>query len=223
MKKTKNMFALGIMVFMMTCTNRATFVDEKFNGYWASTEWIYEFNKDGTFKFIVNGHYDFSEYNGRYIISDSIIFLNPDTDWQVFHGVIKQKLKIIDSECLRDYDNNFYCKNHNIVGELSEKELEFQTKTIDILDTLSIVRQEKKRLSKYEQKTAFGDDLEVKIRYSGIIVVKKQEFHLFQLEQTDLLNTWILLDVMVKKKPFEIYEHISVRDSLKLIYKSKLN
>ncbi len=196
-------------------------MDDKFNGFWAETEWTYDFKKDGTFKFYAKGHYDTNEYTGRYIISDSTVFLNPDTDWQTFDGVIKSRLKIMNKECLRDYDNNFYCKNYEIIDSLNDKEFEFQQKAISIIDTLSIVKKEKDRLKGIEQdnENVLDGDPEIRISYTGIIVVNRKEFHQFYLEKVALLNTWRNLDFLVTKKPFTIYEHLGVRDSLRVIYK----
>ncbi|MFM7852561.1 MAG: hypothetical protein ACKO96_11755, partial [Flammeovirgaceae bacterium] len=58
-------------------------------------------------KFYTEGRYGNNEFKGRYVISDSTVFLNPDTDWQTFDGVIKPRLRIMNNECLREAPNPF--------------------------------------------------------------------------------------------------------------------
>lgn len=221
-KALKQILIVGLLGLITSCSDGTKYINEQFTGYWAETEWTYKFKQDGTFRFIANGHIDTGEYKGRYIISDSTIFLNPDTDWQTFNGVIKPRLKIFNKECLRDYENNFYCKGYETIDKLNEKEFEFQSKIISILDTMSMVKEEKERLIKIKDNRALKVDPEVRIMYSGIIVIDRQEFHQFSVERVTMFDTWRGLDFLVRKRPIEIYEHLSIGDSLRLVFKEKI-
>jgi hypothetical protein len=222
-KTLRQIRLIGLIGLLSSCSNETFYIDDKFNGFFAETEWTYEFKKDGTFKFYTEGHYGNNEFKGRYVISDSTVFLNPDTDWQTFDGVIKPRLRIMNKECLRDYDNNYYCKNYEIIDNLNNKEFEFQEKAISIIDTLSIVKREKERLLTIEQDnhSVLDGEPEIRISYTGIIVIDRKEFHQFYVERLALLNTWRSLDLLVTKSPLTIYEPLDVRDSLRLIYREE--
>jgi hypothetical protein len=212
---------IGLVELTSSCSNEALYMDDKFNGLWAETEWIYEFRMDGTFNFRTNGHYGNSEHKGRYIISDSIVFINPDTDWPMFDGVLRPRLKIVNKDCLRDYDNNFYCKDYETINEINNDEFEFKEKVISIIDTLSIVTKEKSRLMKIKQDnfSVLDGGPEIRISYNGIIVIDRREFHQFYVDRLALLNHWKNLNFLVTKKPLAIYERLSRVDSMKLVYK----
>jgi hypothetical protein len=220
-KKLRIIRLIGLVGLISSCSNGTLYMEDKFNGFWAETEWTYEFKKDATFKFYAKGHYGNKEFKGRYIISDSTVFLNPDTDWQTSDGVIKPRLRIMNKECLRDYDNNYYCKNYETIEKLNDKEFEFQEKAISIIDTLSIVKKAKERLMAIEQDNwnVLDGEPEIRISYTGIIVIDRKEFHQFYVERLALLDTWRSLDFLVTKSPFTIFEHPDIRDSLRLIYK----
>lgn len=193
-------------------------MDKNFQGLWAETTWIYEFKSDGHFKLKAEGHYDFAEYSGTYIINDGIVFLNPDSDWQLLDGTLKPRLKIINSECLRDFDDNFYCSSIESTNKMIEREWEFKSKMISLLDTLSITKQEKEKTELTKGESTLGDFV-VSFKYDGIIVDKKRELHAFILDKSDYLNSWTIERYLINKAPFEIYQHTTRRDSLVLIYK----
>ncbi|MFM7854741.1 MAG: hypothetical protein ACKO96_23155, partial [Flammeovirgaceae bacterium] len=104
---------------------------------------------------------------------------------------------------------------------LNNKEFEFQEKAISIIDTLSIVKREKERLLTIEQDnhSVLDGEPEIRISYTGIIVIDRKEFHQFYVERLALLNTWRSLDLLVTKSPFTIYGPLDFRDSLRLIYR----
>lgn len=221
MNRTK-LILTGLLLQLTSCYRNSVgsnlnYIDKKFTGFWAETEWTYEFRKDGHFQFKSAGHYDFAEYSGTYIILDSLIFTNPDSDWQLFDGVIKSRLKIINSNCIRDYDNNFYCLSIDTIEKLNEREFDFQEIVLSLLDTLPITKTKKDKLKLRIGENDF-DSTKIEFIYDGIIIDKKRELHLFKLQKSDLREIRTYESYLVNKNPFEIYQHTPKRDSLILIY-----
>lgn len=219
MKTYRTILAIGLILLTLSCTNKDNYIDNKFAG----TEFTYEFKKDRTYKF--TGHWAFEdlEYKGRYTISDNIIFLIPDYDSHLFRGLLKPTLKIIDSQCLRDNDNNFYCTDNETVKKLDSVEYKFQEETVSILDTLQAVREERDLLENrnysYRKKHKTGPIVsDLFVDYGGIIVVDRREFHLFQYVKTDSSYRsprQYLLRLLVSKKPFEIYRLYDLQELLR--------
>ncbi|MBI3221196.1 MAG: hypothetical protein HYZ44_16930 [Bacteroidetes bacterium] len=180
-------------------------MDKKYEGFWADTWWTYEFNRDGQFIFRSEGHYGNVVDSGFYVIKDSLMFLNPTTDWPVFHDVLKTKLRIIDSNCLRDFNSNYYCTSVVTINQLNEKEWAFQDNVIFILDNLQIVKDKKESISSKYPKT---EDLGFRIIYSGILIIDHKEFYKFDLSMYDLTHgPLICLSFLATKEPFDIFEY----------------
>ena len=176
--------------------------------------WTYEFKPNGQFTFRASGRYGNVVDSGFYLMKDSLIILSPRSDWHVIAGVLKTKLKIIDSGCLRDFSSNFYCISLDDINELNETEFSFQDSVETILDTMHVVRMEKKRIeSKYK-------DPYIDIGYNGIIVVDNVEFHEFNLTNyTISTGHEVYLSFFAKKKPFDIFEHDPTTSSMNSILK----
>lgn len=201
--KTKTIIILGLLLSIISCDDRLNYFNKTYEGLWAETRWIYKFKKDGTFKFITEGHYDFSEHSGNYIIKDSIMFLNPDTDWPMLDGVLKTRLRIMSSDCIRDFDNNYYCMTTDSINEFIEQKYVFNEKAVEVIDNLNVVKDEKNRISSHHK----GDSLEFSIDYNGIIVVNRKEYHIFSLDRWTIEGSRRYLTFLVTKRPFEVYQH----------------
>jgi hypothetical protein len=129
--------------------DQVKFIDKIYQGHWAETDWTYSFKKDGSFVFTTLGHFGNTTHTGKYSIIDNIILLNPDSDWGSFHGVLKEKLKIVNRDCLRDFDSNYYCLDWEVLEEYKEQEYFFQENTIRILDSIPMVCRGKKKNSSH--------------------------------------------------------------------------
>jgi hypothetical protein len=105
----KHIRTVFILALLTSCADKKEYLNKTYEGHWMETVWTYQFKDNGEFIFKTEGHYDYSQEKGRYILVDSVLLLNPDTDWSTLHGVLKTRLKIVSPECIRDYDNNFYC------------------------------------------------------------------------------------------------------------------
>ena len=186
--------------------------DSLYQGLWAETMWEYRFKKDGTFIFKTQGHYDNSITTGTYAIKKKVLLLNPNSDWMTLDGVLKTRLKVISDECIRDFDNYYYCTstdsiNHYIVSNYSYKEFVFP-----IMDNLPIVKEAKSKINfKY-------DDYEPKMYYEGIIVDNSVELHRYSLVNFEEDDNRFYLTLLVQKKPFKIFEYDSKGDNLTLVY-----
>ena len=75
MKATKTTV---ILILLTSCTLKSGQTFKKsFQGWWAMTNWIFDFNKDGVYKRTSDGHYGNTVVKGNYIIKgDTIILLN---------------------------------------------------------------------------------------------------------------------------------------------------
>jgi hypothetical protein len=205
-----------IVVTLFSCAEKKAVLSKTFEGLFVETIWRYTFNPDGRFTFQSEGHYGDTTVDGTYILSDSVIFLNPETEWDVRNGVLKTKLKIIDSTCVRDYDANYYCTTSDAVNNHIDEEMTFQSRVIAILDSISVVKNERLKIN------ADKDDLtDVEIRYGGIIVIKNEEHHFFYLSEFNLQETITHLTFVVRKDPFEIYQHSLQGDRLELLPDSR--
>ncbi len=201
MNKSK-LIIWGLLIGMISCDDRFTYFDKTYQGFWADTQWTYKFENDGTFKFITEGHYSFSEHSGNYIIKDSLIFLNPDTDWPMLDGVLKTRLKVMNADCIRDFDNNYYCTTIDSMNEFTNRQYLFNENVSKVIDNLEVVKEEKSRISTYHK----GDSLAFRIGYNGIIVVNKKEYDCFSLDQLTLGNPKSYLTFLVTKNPLEVYK-----------------
>ncbi len=200
--------------------DQVDFIDKTFQGHWAETKWDYHFKKDGSFVFTSLGHFGNTKHTGKYTIIDNTILLNPDSDWGTFHGVLKEKLKIVSSDCLRDFDSNYYCSDWGELEKNREQEFDFQEKTISILDSLTVVLTKKKEISPLESESRETD---IRIVFDQIMVIDKEDYHVFSLIKSEEIRPYdfkksTFMNFLVKKQPFQIYEHHTYKDSLSLIY-----
>src|SRR5688572_6937964 len=116
MKYIKALIPIGFVILTIQCTQRVEHANKMKNiegkfiesGYFNNR--TYEFKNDSTFKFS-SGTSFFNEgpVIGKYSISRSYISLNPDSLSQMQESYISKTLKVINSKCIRDYENIFYC------------------------------------------------------------------------------------------------------------------
>lgn len=219
MKNRCFVFVLFFSVLMTSCTSnekkdRIQTIDKSFFGMWDETEWTYIFRKDGLFVFEAKGHYGDAREMGTYFISDSSIYLTPNSDWLLLDGVLKTKLKIIDERCIRDVDNNFYCQEFEDLYKRANAEYEFQQYAISIMDSLNCVMDCKAEMIDHKN---FKD---AEIKYDRIFMINKEEFHKFDLVRYDSNGYCQWLRLLVRKNPFEIY-YYKFNSELKLVYSMK--
>ena len=220
-KLSHYILTIALPLIILSCGEKNTsYIDKEFEGYWADSGWHYDFDKDGTFTFKSDGHFGFTTQTGKYAIIDDVIVLVPNSDWVSRHGVLKERLKIFSEDCIRDFDNNFYCQDIEKVFSLRDREFEFQDSVVMILDSLSVAIDEKRRVN---FRRAEGEKLDLKIGFEQVFVVDQEEYYVFSLFGTrELPSTeferYSFLSFLVKKQPFEIYQHHSSGDSLSLVY-----
>ena len=206
---------------MLSCGEKDAYIDKEFEGFWAETGWYYDFNKDGTFTFKSEGHYGDVIQTGQYAILGDKILLSPNSDWEIIHGVLETRLKIVSEDCIRDYDNNYYCQDLDKMYLIRDKEFSFQDSVALILDSLDIVTREKRRVN---FRATEEEKIKLKIVFDKILVVDGEDYQVFSLYGTKErsimdYDEYTFLNFLVKKQPFEIYQHHSSGDSLALVYK----
>lgn len=50
-------------------------LDKSFGGWWATTSWLYEFHRNGTYQWNASGHYGYVKRTGRYRMSGDTIYI----------------------------------------------------------------------------------------------------------------------------------------------------
>jgi hypothetical protein len=91
----KNIFIL-ILLTVCSVSYGQTF-DRTFQGWWASTNWIFEFRANGTYTRTSSGHYGNTIVNGTYQInSDTVRLL---TGFNETHGTVNEKY-LVDNDTL---------------------------------------------------------------------------------------------------------------------------
>jgi hypothetical protein len=204
-------------MLLVSCKSENTnnkIVGKEFFGYWADNLWTYHFKKDGTFVFSSKGHYTNAVEYGIYTIVDDFILLVPNTDWKVLDGVLKTKLKITSDECIRDFNDHYYCLTQDSVNYHTDLVENFQEKTISILDSLPSVRELKREIAINEA----HENPVLMIAYTGILVIENIEFQSFALKNTHPSNHRSYSTYLVKKHPFEIYQQNLKGNPLSLLY-----
>ena len=220
----KIIFSCSVMFLMVSCDSKRTLREEiksnlckhEYYGMWAETIWTYQFHKDGTFTFLCDGHYDVNHKEmGIYTVLDSFILLVPHTDWDVYWGALKTKLKYIDENCIRDYNGYYYTSNFDSINYYNGLKYDFEEFTISVLNGLEEVIEEKAR---FPEKDAWPVP-NPRFYYDGITVVNNVELHAFSLiNYDDSPHRNNLISLFIKKTPFEVYQYNSAGNKLTLIY-----
>jgi hypothetical protein len=210
----------SIMIFAilgLNCSNVNSsdpkFIDETFHGLWAETEFIYRFRSDGTFELETKGHYSFDKYPGTYFLLDNILYLTARTEWQVFDGVLKERLKLIDNKCLRDRDSNFYCVSIDELNERMDQQFSWEEEVTAILDSLPVVKEKRAKITLPDEE--FYE--RARFRCNGIIKVNNQELYHFAFTKPVQHADRTYLNLFVQKAPFKIYLYNLPGNSLTLL------
>jgi len=200
------------MTLSISCDKSENFISKEYESFWFDTYWKYEFKKNGTFTLSYEGHYGFNKEKGEYIIKDKTIFLNPESDWNIIEGVVSNRLKMIDKNCLRDKYNHYYCSKLEYSDKYKVSEYDFEKKVITKIDSLQIVKDFKdKYITEY--------NIKLETQFKRLIKITNKDFYLYSLDNLETFNNQRYLNFLIRKKPFEIYQHHVLRDSLSLIYK----
>ena len=222
---------LFLFSIMYSCNNTYRSPTGKYIGFWAETEFNYEFNTNQNFTFSTYGHYGKTKIKGKYCVIDSVILLYPFTSWDAsIHGVLKEKLIInTKSNYLRDFENNFYCKNLEILNLISSNHYHLIDSVKDRLYKLKSVKEitgKYKNLSKYNVYHPSFD-------YIGIELINNKEYHRFLLrkgendnnECSDIIYVQYQ-DYLVNFEYNRIYRHHTYKDSISfvgLLFKTESN
>lgn len=169
---------LLLLASIFSCDKKEILLKGQFTGFWAETQFIYHFQTDNQFLLTTKGHYGNTHTGGKFVVIDSIVLLYPYTDWTVRDGVLSTRLKWLpDMQCLRDFENHFYCRDlDRIVG--------LETKEYDLLDSIErrllTIEPVQVELEKYS-----GDRHHLSsfphFQYGGIVVMEKKEYHFFEM------------------------------------------
>lgn len=192
----------------------------KYIGLWAETKFEYIFNSNNEFIFTTSGHFGQTKSFGKYAIIDSIVLLHSYTDWNLYHGVLKNRLIIKkEFECLQDLDNNYYCLDTETLNFLIEQEE-------GVLGRIKkrLLEQEEVReiISKHTGQSESKID-QPYFAYEGIVLIDNNQYHSFQLRKInhnpDILRFFTNIqnqNYLVNLKKNLIYKHHSRGDSISI-------
>lgn len=205
-----------------SCSEENLSLSGIYTGYWAETRFQYTFSLNNEFEFVTEGHFGNTTTHGKYTTIDSFILLQPYTDWAMNHGVLKNRLRLIfDVDCISDFDNNFYCKNIELLNEMSERNYVLQ----DIIENRLLELEEVKEIiNKYPEYSKYNPK-HPRFQYEGIVLVEKIELHLFLLcksneESNRLFRPFIYFQgqkYLVDISGNTIFRHHSRMDSLSYV------
>lgn len=190
--------------------------------YWAETEFEYFFYPNQEFVFKTEGHFGNTESRGKYAIVDSVILLHPYTDWNLHHGVLKNKLIIRkDIKCLRDLQNNFYCTNFKDYNYITEREYILKD---SIENRLFQLKEVKKITDQYPSFSKFKRG-HPRFYYSGLVMIKNKQYHWFHLEEENKSEDSLLpqyrrvqyKNYLINLNNNTIYKHHFYKDSISVV------
>lgn len=204
---------------LFTACVKETFIEGRFKGARYSNHKSIEFSRNGTFKIV-----EFNDTTaGKYEIYDGFVVLN----YSDFYGNNKSsKFKIVSTECIRDFDNAFYCTDEETSQKLNEAEFKFRDEIVAMLDTLREVRLYRDALVEinrdYFKKYPYqGIVSDLYVDYLGIDLVDNEEFHVFLYVKPDTSGSReYFVRFLVHKNPLEIYSVADTGRSMKSIYKA---
>ena len=215
---------LAVSLITSSCVNDEGFLKGTFVGTFDDTTFEYQFYKNGSFVFTTDGHYGNSTTKGKYAVIDSNIMLCPDTDWDLHYGVLKSRLLLTKSGCIKDYDNNFYCNDYDETNSQSEKQLGISNNIINRLKQLDEVvkLQMDWNLGNYNDHGSY-------FQYNGIVRIENLEFHYYDLrtpvldtlEKTHYVRNVQYHDYLINVENNSIYKYHSYKDSISFV--SNLN
>ena len=97
MKKAKCLLVV-IMIAFNCCSAQS--ISKTFGGWWASTQWTFEFHKNNTYKRTSRGHYGNTNYEGTYKMSGDTIRMVTGSDQIV--GIMNSPLLLYQDSFLID-------------------------------------------------------------------------------------------------------------------------
>gem|GEM_PF-2332751 len=208
------LFFTVLLTCLLCCScNYEVSLVEKYTGFWAETEFDYQFySSSNEFVFTTKGHFGYTTTKGKFSIVDSVIRLQPTTDWTTNQGVLKTRLVYIgENGCIRDFDDNYYCVDLDKTNHFIEQREAFRERAKKRLFEVNGV---KEIVNKHP-----GRDL--RFRYQGITLIDEREYHDFQLEKRNENenSAYLFLNVtgeryLLNVEDNLIYKHHSRGDSI---------
>lgn len=216
-----NLFLLlilfSVILFCGSCKKGN--IDHSYLGFWAETQYTYSFYPNNEFLFTCRGHFGDCFVKGKYAKIDSFLLLIPATDWDMHQGVLKTKF-LYQENCIRDFDNNYYCGYRDSTNNRLEKAWTVQEKIEERLLEIPMI---KEAIVEKSDSTMSYFDLP-RFRYDGIIHINFEEFHQYILtkknpnESLFSRRIWIQhMDFVVNIKTNSIYQHTMNHDSLSYV------
>jgi hypothetical protein len=187
-----------------------------YSGDWASTKWVYIFDGNGGFEYIINGHFDNSDTFGTYEIKGDTVSLKAN---KTIKGTrfIRRRFLIDKDSCIIDLQMRYdYCKSRDLKYRKSnERNYKFpQTKTdnpkiISDLKTVLILTYTNPKVIAYLH---FDDLPDRKLVFKPYYELNKSNFpdlkignQTVEFEQTELPNFYIeFADINQNKDRIEI-------------------
>ena len=106
----------NIILILFLTLNSVVFgqnLNGKYSGFWAMTNWSYEFDGKGNFEYVTAGHFGFTNTKGKYEIKGDTIYLNAKKTGKGTLD-IKERMLIDKDSCIIDLRMRYdYCKTRD--------------------------------------------------------------------------------------------------------------
>lgn len=204
MKYTKRILFFSIIIlFSFLSCERPSYhfsTTQTFNGGWAETKWMYSFFSDGRYVLKSEGHLAGTPKYGDYFKKDSTIILIPATSY--FDNEMLNRLKVINENCIRDYAGYFYCKEWEMLNEMSEKQWKAEELVIEKIERLDLMIEKRSQLMSRDSTKKYI------LRNEGIVILDEGEYAEYELQGwfEPLRRNQVHLRFYVKFDPIQIYD-----------------
>lgn len=226
MKNTKYCFAL-LMLLFLSCQPDKNSISEKYIGFFATTDFSYEFDENNNFVFETFGHLGNDTIYGKYAMVDSMLLLYPYTDSETWEGVFDRRF-IIKSDF--DYIRNFYFRPYirdtyeeadgednydEIISKLNALRA-YHHGVLDSIENRLLELDEIVKITECYPNYKKDDVLESPhFSYEGIMLIDNQEYHQFEFKHgyivarsKDFQEPPIIQKYLVNTTQNSIYRHL---------------
>jgi hypothetical protein len=117
-KKTSFRFLFLLLFLTFACNGAMRIVNGKYTGHWGETVWTYDFAINGTYSLQIEGQTGNLLIEGQFVTANEYVLLQPDSAYTDLMPI--DRLLKTPNGCLKDLQNNFYCKSEAKLKEALE-------------------------------------------------------------------------------------------------------
>lgn len=194
---------LVLFSFFFSCNKEQVLqLKSSYTGFYAETKWTFYFFTNNDYHLKYEGHVGNSLRKGRYFICDSTIVLLNDTEY--FEDFELKRLSIIDSHCLRDFWNNYYCDSQENHLKIQKQKFQETLSNIDTIENFHLFKTARERVMKKDSL------VKLILRFEGIKIINKEEVFEYNLK------SWI-----PEHRRYQVHERVYMRPNPIIFYEMK--